>query len=264
MANKYLTVFQMNWQAGLAYPLSFGLWRFRQLLSTVMSLTIWSVIFSQQQQVLGYSQTQMLSYIFIVTLIQGAIMATNLHSLAGDLYSGSISQLFVKPIKLFRYFMALEVADKLRNIVFILLESSLLYLLFKPVLVLPEIQTFLLFLGWIAGGVVIHFFIEILFGTLGFWSPQTWGPKFLFFMIVDATAGKLFPLDILPEVVQKVLYLTPFPYLAYAQSQLFLGRMPQTELLSQSLAILFWAVFLGVTTLWIWNRGIKSYSAAGQ
>lgn len=264
MLQKYLTIFWMNWQAGLAYPLSFGLWRFRQLLTTLMSLSVWSVIFAQNANVFGYSQSQMTSYVFVVAILQGAILSTNLHSLAGDIYSGNLSQLIIKPIKLFRYFVALELSDKLKNVIFIFLESVILYFIFKPTLVIPNLQTLIIFIFWILLGVIIHFFIEILFGTLGFWSPQTWGPKFLFFMIVDATAGKLFPLDILPSFLQRMLFFTPFPYLAYAQSQLFLGRISQDLILGQTLALLFWCCFLGFLAHALWNRGMKEYSAAGQ
>lgn len=264
MPNKYLTFFYMHWQNGLAYPFSFGMWRFRQLLSTVMSLTIWSVIFAQNGQVFGYSRDQMISYIFIVSLLQGAILATDLHSLSGKLYSGEMSQLFIKPVRLFRYFASQEIADKLKNLIFIFLESALLYFIFKPELVIPTGPILALFASWVLLGIVIHFFIEILFGTIGFWSPDTWGPKFLFFMIVDATAGKLFPLDIFPEIVQRLLFLTPFPYLSYAQSQLFLGRLPADAWVGQTLGLIGWSAILALITHIIWRSGMRHYSAAGQ
>lgn len=264
MLKKYLRFFTIHWERGLAYPFSFGMWRFRQLLSTIMSLTIWSVIFTQNGQVFGYSRDQMMSYIFIISVLQGAILATDLHTLAGNIYSGEISQLLIKPVKLFRYFASQELADKLKNLVFIVLEGLILYLVFRPVLVIPPLPTLLLFLTWVILGVIIHFFIEILFGTIGFWSPDTWGPKFLFFMVVDATAGKLFPLDIFPPVVQQALYLTPFPYLSYAQSQLFLGRLSPEVWVNQSVALVGWAGILAVLATLVWRAGLRQYSAAGQ
>lgn len=264
MLKKYLTIFNMNWQAGFAYPLSLFLWRFRQFLATIMSFTVWTVIFSQNESVFGYSKGQMTSYIFVIALLQGAVLSTSLHQLAGQLYSGELSQLFIKPVKLFRYFAALETADKLKNIIFVFFESSIIYFLFKPELIMPALGTLALFLLWVLGGILIHFFIEILFGTMGFWSPQTWGPKFVFFMLVEAIAGKLFPLDIMPPAFKNSFFLTPLPYLSYIQTQLFLHRLTPTEIVRYSVGLVAWTLVLGFLAHWVWNKGMKNYSAAGS
>jgi ABC-2 type transport system permease protein len=262
--NTYLTLFQISWQSGLAYPLSFALWRFRQIITTVMSLTIWSVLYSQQSAIFGYDRSQMISYVFLVSLLQGAILATSLHGLAGNIYSGNISQLLIKPVNILKFLAVQDLADKCKNVLFIVLETCLLFLLFKPTLVFPHPGTLMIFLAWVGLGIIIHFWIEILFGSLGFWSPQSWGPKFVFFMLVDATAGKLFPLDILPEWLQKGLYLTPFPYLSYAQTQLFLGRLTPFSVATNTLGLLVWTFGLGWLAISVWKRGTKSYAAAGN
>lgn len=262
--NKYWTLFFLSWQAGLAYPLSFGLWRFRQVITTIMSLTVWSVMYSQTATIFGYTQSEMIGYVFLVALLQGAVLATSLHSLAGTIYSGTISQLLIKPIGILSFLAVQDVADKLKNLIFIGLETILLFYFFRPHLTVPDLPTVILCLGWVCLGIIIHFWIEILFGSLGFWSPQSWGPKFIFFMLVDATAGKLFPLDILPDWLQKGLYFTPFPYLSYAQTQLFLGRLTPQETILNSVGLLFWTVVLGLLAVGIWRKGTKSYAAAGN
>ena len=229
-----------------------------------MSLTIWTVIFANQTNAFNYNREQMITYIFLITVLQGFILTSALHGLANDIYSGKISQLLLKPMSIFTYLGMYELSDKLLNISFIAGEMILLYLLFKPVLTFPSLFEGIFFLFWLLGGMLLHFIISILFGTIGFWSPDVWGPKFIFFMIVDFTAGKLFPLDILPEIIQRVVFLTPFPYLSYAQVQLFLGRLSTQEILSHSLGLTFWILLLGFFAKPIWYKGIKSFAAAGQ
>lgn len=233
------------------------------MLSTLMSLTIWTLVFTQQSEAFGYDGSQMISYIFLVSLLQGTILATHMHSLAGDIYSGTISQLLIKPVSVFKYLAAGEVADKIRNVVLIALEMGVFYLIFRPEFTLPSLGMFGLFLIWVALGIILHFYIEILFGTLGFWTPQVWATKFLFFVIIDVTAGKLFPLDVLPQSIQTLLNLTPFPYLAYVQTQLFLGRLDAAQMLGYSIGLLAWTIILGALATIAWRRGVKSYSAAG-
>ncbi|MDQ5951219.1 MAG: viologen exporter family transport system permease protein [Patescibacteria group bacterium] len=112
---KYLQILKLSWQNGFVYRVSLFMWRFRQFLSSVMSLTIWSVIFSSQSEVLGYSQDQMITYIFLSAFLQSFILATALNGLSGRVYSGEISGLLLKPVNLYAYLASEDIADKLRN-----------------------------------------------------------------------------------------------------------------------------------------------------
>lgn len=260
---KYWTLFKIAWSNGLVYRASLLIWRFRNFLATVMALTVWTVIFNGQSTAFGYSRPEMTSYVLLVSVLQSVILASSLHGLAGEIYSGTMSQHLLKPENLFVSYATLEVADKLRNLVFSMGEGVILFFIFHPIFSLPSGGTLALFVLWALLGTVIHFFITIAFGTLGFWSPDTWGPKFVFFMIVDFTAGKLYPLDILPAAVRNLLYLTPFPYLSYVQIQLFLGRLTPTEITSWTIGIIFWTVLSYWLATSLWRRGLKSYEAAG-
>ncbi len=260
---KYVTLFVLSWQNSFVYRVSFFLWRFRQMLSTLMALTVWSVIFNSSQTVFGYTSGQMLGYILLISLLQSFILASALHGLAGEIYSGSIAQHMLKPQKLFMGFAAIEAADKTKNVLFSALEGILLLMVFKPPLSIPSLSSLLLCFIWCLMGVAIHFYITILFGTLGFWSPQTWGPKFLFFMFLDFTAGKLYPLDILPASLQQFLFLTPFPYLSYVQIQVFLGKSPDS-LWQWWLGISFWLVASWWLASYFWKKGTHSFEAAGN
>ncbi len=262
--SKYLHVIQLSWQNGFVYRTSLVLWRLRQFIATLMALTVWNVVFSSEVETLGYTQENMISYIFLISILQSVILATMTHDLASRVYSGEISNLLLKPINFYLYTFAIDVADKLKNLGFIIVEATILFMLFTPQLVLPDFSTLALFVAWSLLSLLLYFFISLLFGALGFWSPDTWGPKFLFFMMLDFTAGKLFPLDILPELAPRIFFFTPFPYLSFVHIQLFLGRLTQPEILSHSFMLVFWTVSSGAVALFIWKKGLKSYAAAGH
>mgnify|MGYP003979649327 CR=1 FL=1 len=261
---KYLTLLKISWQNGLVYRLSLFTWRLRSFLSSLMSLTVWTVIFTASNSVFGYSKENMISYIFLIAFLQSIVIASSLNGLARRVYSGEISNHLLKPLNIFALFATEEIADKLRNVFFLIFEAGVLFLIFKPIFLFPEAKVFLLFLLWTFGGIIMNFFISLLFGSLGFWSPQVWGPKFLFFMILQFTAGKLFPIDILPQLLQKIIYFTPFPYLSFLQIQLFLNRLSDIEILKYSLMFIFWIVALGIITNKVWKKGLKSFEAVGR
>ncbi len=262
--NKYVTLLQLSWQNGLAYRATVIMWRLRQFLETLMSLTVWVVIFESNPQAFQYTKDSMITYIFLVSFLQSVIIATYLNGLAQKVYSGEISNHLLKPVNIFGYFAIEEIADKLKNFSFLLIETLILFLIFKPVIAIPELGIFLLFVTWSLLGVILNFFITLIFGSFGFWSPDTWGPRFLFYMIVNFTAGKLFPLDILPITLQKILYFTPFPYLSFVQIQLFLQRLNTQEMIRHSLVFLFWVGLLGLLVVTLWKKGLRSYDSAGR
>jgi ABC-2 type transport system permease protein len=262
---KYWQLLKLSWQNGLVYRTSLFLWRLRQFLSSLMSLTVWSVIFAGTSSAFGYSQPEMITYIFLAAFLQSMIRATALHSLGSRIYSGEITNQLLKPVSIFGYLAMEDLADKVRNVFFICIETFLLFLIFKPELPpLPDAATLGFFIVLTLFGVVLHFIITIFFGTLGFWSPDTWGPKFIFFMLIDFTAGKLFPLNILPKVLQDIIAFTPFPYFSFIQTQAFLGKLNPTQLWQHLLIVSIWTVALGYITYTVWQKGIKDYSAAGQ
>lgn len=261
---KYIQLMKLSWQNGFVYRVSLLMWRFRQLLSSIMALTIWTVIYDAQPQVLGYDQNQMITYIFLSAFLQSFILATALNSLSGRVYSGEISSLLLKPVSLFGYLAMEDLADKLRNVAFIIIESGLLFALFMPTIPVPTLLNLVLFFLMALLGAVMNFIINVLFGAIGFWSPDTWGPKFMFFILIEFTAGKLFPLDILPNVVEKLVYLTPFPYFSFVQTQVFLGRVSGFEIINHFGILSAWIAGLYLITSWIWKKGLRDYAASGQ
>jgi ABC-2 type transport system permease protein len=263
-AQKYIQLFHINWQNGLAYPISVFFWRLRQFLSAFMSLTVWTVIFASQQQAFGYTKEEMITYIFLVGFLQSMILATVLNGLAESIYQGKISYELMKPINIYVNFGIQELADKLKNFLFIIFESLLLFVLFKPQIVFPSLTLFLLFLLSVILGAAVLFFIMLLFGVVGFWSADTWGPRFLFYMFIDFTAGKLYPLSILPKSVQNLLYLTPFPYFSYVQTQIFLNKYSLAQTYQTLLVLTAWVVVLAIAFRFFWKKGLKEYGAMGH
>lgn len=261
---KYRTLFTLTWSNQLVYRFNVFFWRFRQFLGTVLALTVWQTIYQTTGSFQGYDRDTMIAYVFLTNILQSILLATSLHGLANHIWSGELTNQLVKPVSLYLYFGIQDIADKLRNTVFVLLESGVLYWIFSPSLTLPSPSVVVLVLLWSLFGALLYFWINLLFGALGFYSPQTWGPKFLFFVLLDFSAGKLFPLDILPDFLQSALLWTPFPYLGYVQTQLFLGRYSEAQILSTSLTLIFLVIATTALTLRIWSRSLREYAAVGQ
>ncbi|MFZ1721352.1 MAG: ABC-2 family transporter protein [Microgenomates group bacterium] len=261
---KYTNLFLINWQNGLVYRTSVLLWRFRQLMSTLMALTIWQVIYQGTPETLGYTQSSMVTYVFLASMLQSVVLSSALMGLANIIYSGEFSNQLLKPVNMYGYLATQEAADKLKNLFFLIIESTILYFLFLPEIVLPSLINGLFFVMLTCGAIVLNFLITLLFGAIGFWSPDTWGPRFIFFMIVDFTAGKLFPLDIFPDSIQKIIFLTPLPFFTFVPTQIFLERFDFATAMQHALTLTLWIIVLWCLVWYLWKKGIKNFSAAGH
>jgi ABC-2 type transport system permease protein len=262
--NKYFALFKIHWQNFFVYNVSFILWRLRQFLLTFTSITVWITIFHNSAHVFNYDVNSMISYIFLAGFLQSLILATQTGGLGNQIYSGEISNRLVQPINIFGALISQELADKTLNFSFVALETIILYFLFKPQILFPSLPIFLLFTGATLLGAVLIFFVMMLMSTMGFWSPDTWGPRFLFYIFMDFTAGKLYPLNILPILLQKVLFFTPFPYLSYVQTQIFLNKFSSEQILHSYIALFIWIAITGISFRFFWQKGIKEYGAAGR
>ncbi len=261
---KYLQLFSISWQNGFVYRTSVLLWRFRNFLATYMSLTVWSLLLANNTTIASYTQSGAITYVFLISLLQSLVLSTRLHGMSEFIYSGGLSTILTKPLNVFGYFAIQEVSDKLKNFLFLVLETGLIWLIFKPTIALPGAATVFLFILWTFGAIYLNALILHLLGAIGFWSPETWAPRFLFFTFLEFSAGKLFPLDILPAFIQKLIFMTPLPYLSFVQTKLFLEELDHSTLIKHSAMFIFWLVLGTISVRYVWQRGMRQYTAAGQ
>jgi len=125
-----------------------------------------------------------------------------------------------------------------------------------------DISAILFFLLSLLMAILIYFYINIIFGSLAFWSRDVWAPRFLLMVIMEFATGAMFPLDMLPDIGRKLALLTPFPYLLYVPMKIYLG---QDSHIALSLGLAFgWLILLWYLTRRIWQKGLKLYEAEGR
>lgn len=263
--SKYWSVVSISWINGFAYPLSFWMWRLRQVMSMVIAISLWESIFITTQHVFGYQQAQMLTYIFISNIAGYIVLSSRTIEVSNIITSGDLSLYLIKPLHFFAYWFSRDLADKTQNAIFSFFELTILFLIYHPTLNMPmHPTTILLTIAAVFGGLTLYFFINMLFGFLAFWAPDVWAPRFLFFVIMFFVSGSTFPLDIYPPIVVKILSFTPFPYLIFFPAKLWLEQVSSSGIAIGFASLFGWILGLFLLTQWIWNRAIKGYGADGR
>jgi ABC-2 type transport system permease protein len=98
---------------------------------------------------------------------------------------------------------------------------------------------------------------------LAFWVLEVSTFIFVLYAFEYIASGHLFPLDILPPALAKVLAFTPFPYQLYFPISIYMGKASGDALWRGFLIQLAWVVTAYLLARFAWRRGIKHYSAVG-
>lgn len=249
----------------VAYRLSFLVWRMRSVLQVLTIYYLWLSITSKTSLFHNYSQEHLLTYIFGTSIVAAFVFSTRTTELAEDINEGNLSNYLIRPLSYFSYLFARDMGDKLMNVAFSLIELLLLVLLLRPPFLFQTnpVVIFFTFMA-ICLAVVNNYFIGLLLGTIGFWSRETWAPRFIFSQIVGFFSGALFPLDILPKNLSALFQALPFSYLQYFPLKIYLGQINTFDTISGMVASLMWTIITFLILQAVWIRGLRNYAAYGR
>jgi ABC-2 type transport system permease protein len=264
LMNKYATLFGLSWQKQLEVRSDFIFERARSLAILISLYFLWTALLQNQPDLLGYSREHLLTYVLLMTLLRAWVLGCVTDRIPGEIAKGKLSELLLRPISQIGFWATQDVASKSLNIVFAFVEVAVFsWLMSAPFFVPHSVMTWLWFSLSMAGGMVLYFEMSYLLGALGFWTSDSWGPRFCFETILEFCAGAYFPIDLLPAAAQKILSHLPFPYLIYYPVSIYLGRLTEADILSCFAHQLAWIAVLSVLVRQSWRAGLRRYAAEG-
>lgn len=261
---KYFQVFVISWEQGLVYRLNFTLWRVRAVLQLILVYFIWQSVFLNQTNVFGYSQMSIMTYILVSSVVRAIVLSSRATDLMNHINEGSIANFLSKPLDIIRFYFSRDLADKLLNISFVVLEVSLIIWIFHPPVIL-QTNFFIIMQFTIAIilAVLLNFFSSLLISMMSFWVENSWGPLFLMMIILEGLGGGLFPIDILPARIFSFLMYTPFPYLLYFPAKVYLGALSTGETLQGFGVLCIWVGLMFLIAKKTLSAGLRHYTAGG-
>lgn len=265
---KYRHVLNIGIQNNLTYRFNFLARTLFGFIPLIAMLYVWHAIYAGKgadASVGAYSFAQMVSYYLLVTIVD-ALTAVNEDDwqIATDIKDGNISQFLLKPIDYLWYRLCLFLSGRLTYLAVAALPLTIFVLSLHRYFVLPpDPVTFGLFLISTALTALLQFFTSYAMAMLAFWVLEVSTFIFILFAFEYLASGHLFPLDILPPALERVLYFTPFPYQLYFPIGIYMGRTTGAELARGLAMQLGWVIAAYLLARFAWKRGVKKYSAVG-
>ena len=261
----YLQIIKGTIEEYATYRLSFILWRVRIVVQLLIVYFMWWAIFAEHQELFGYTQASILTYILLSAFVRPFVMGTRTQEVGELIRSGDLSNFLVRPVSFLKFCASRDIADKLLNVIFAVVEIVILFFLLRPP-VFFQTDMVILFLAGIAliMGMIQFFYFSLILSYLGFWTPDVWAPRFLSFVLAEFFTGVLFPLDILPIPLFTLSQSLPFYYFVYFPLKVYLGKLSVMAITQGFIIGLVWLVALWMLASVVWNRGLRAYAAEGK
>ena len=264
---KYWHVINIGVQNTLVYRVNFLFRSIFALIPLFATISLWRAIYEGKggTTVAGYTLAQMTSYYLVVTIVDALTGVTEDDwQIAADIKDGRISQFLLKPIDYLTYRFCLFGAGRLIYMAVAIVPVALFIVYLRKYFVLPADWTTF---GWFSVSLVmtaaLQFLISYTLALLAFWLLEISTFIFIVFAFEYIAGGHLFPLDILPTAVAKALSFTPFPYQMFFSVSIYVGKVTGPALHKGLLIQAMWVLIAYAVARFMWNRGIRKYSAVG-
>jgi ABC-2 type transport system permease protein len=265
---KYWHVINIGIQNNLAYRVNFLFRIVFGFLPLLAIIYLWRAVYGSKEgggNVGDYTLAQMISYYLIVAIVD-VLSAVNEDDwqIAADIKDGNISQFLLKPINYLYYRLCLFFSGRMIYLIVSGVPLALFIFCFRKYFIFPpDLAT----LGWFSISVfmtaLLQFFTSYAMAMLAFWVLEVSTFIFILFAFEYLASGHMFPLDILPPALAKVLYFSPFPYQMYFPVSIYMGKTTGAEIFHGLLIQFLWVIAAYIIAQFAWNRGIRKYSAVG-
>lgn len=266
--SKYWHVLNIGVQNSLTYRFNFLTRTLFGFIPLTAMLFLWRTIYEGKAAgatVASYTLAEMISYYLLVTVVDAfTAVSEDDWQIAADIKDGRISQFLLKPIDYLWFRLCLYLSGRLTYFAVAFVPVALLIVYLRQYFVLPP--------DWATAGVfavsvvltaLLQFFLSYMMAMLAFWVLEVSTFIFILYAFEYIASSHMFPLDILPPVVEQVLYFTPFPYQLYFPVGIYMGKVTGKELITGLTMQAAWVLLAYLLARYAWHRGIKRYSAAG-
>ena len=210
----------------------------------VLRVAILLALYGERQEVEGYTVAGIITYTGLTQAVIAYLSLFGWFDLMNSVYSGDVGSDLLKPMNYFRFWLAQDLGRAIVNFLLRGVAIMLLYaLVFDLVYPTTAVQLLALFLTLILSW-LISFAWRFLTNLAAFWTPNAMGIGRFGSILAMFFSGFLMPLRFLPDWVQTIASLTPFPHMLNTVVDVYLGVLTGTDLLLTLLLQAAWAVGL--------------------
>jgi ABC-2 type transport system permease protein len=230
------------------------------ILPIILNFFLWKSLLEANP--INYNLKEMMRYIIISNVI---LLFTQIHveyDLERDIKTYRLGQKLLLPVSYLTSISYRYISTSLATFAIIYLPIIIATSFFTGIDV--QVIRILYFVITLIVGFLLNAMFSFIIGSLSFWLTEIWGIAAIRNLLTGLLSGAIFPLDILPEKIESIMLITPFPYMTYVPSKLICDPNFNIQIVNRGLIIsIFWVLGLSFIAFLLMKNGLKKYTSNG-
>lgn len=240
------------------------MWFILDITHLVVFPFIWLTVYHNRETILGYSPADIVTYYIVTALVVTFASTHSAGYVKKDIMTGKLNEFMVKPLNSLVFHFVNEIAYKASYSIFVIVIVPLIIFVFPKYVVFPHsLLTVCFFIASLVIAFLLSYVFQILVGMVSFWLGENSALHQLHRILEDTFSGRIAPLAFFPVYLQLFAGYSPFKYLIYFPSQIYLQKITIQETLLNFAVALGWVVVLYGIAYLVWLRGLRRYDGAG-
>ncbi len=262
MLRIMLALAKMQFKDYSIYKSNFYLFTLNRIVEVIVYIFVWQSIYYQTGNATGLSLSQIVTY-YVLAISFSSIATWGINEMMADsIRNGQINKELLNPISYFKYYFGINLGEISFATIIGIATFIICSIFWKPSLPVSFIN-FILCLLVIMLGIPITFFIQMIVGTIGFYTDSIWGMQILRKAIIQIFSGIIAPISLFPLWFQELSKYLPFKELIYTPINIWLGQITYSEIIFIITKQLLWGIFLYIIAKLFFNYSIKKITING-
>lgn len=262
MLRTMLALAKMQFRDYNIYKSNFYLFTLNRIVEVIVYIFVWQAIYANTENTSGFSLSQMVTY-YILAISFSSIATWGINGMmAHSIRNGQINKELLNPISYFNYYFGINLGEVGFATVIGIATFAICSIFWK--LSLPaNFLDFILCIIVIILGIPINFFMQMIVGTIGFYTNSIWGIKIFRRAIIKIFSGIIAPISLFPIWFQNLSRILPFKKLIYTPINIWLGQVEYSEIIFVIIKQILWVFILYIIAKLFFNHSIKKLTING-
>ncbi len=262
MLKTMIQLAKMQFNQFTIYKSNFYLFTLNRIVEIVVYIFVWQAIYNQTGNAGGFTISQMVTY-YILAIAFSSIATWGINEImAHSIRNGQINKELLNPITYFQYYFGINLGE-LAFAVLIGIATFVLCAIFWELAMPVSFLDFILCILVIILGIPITFFIQMIVGTIGFYTNSIWGMQILRKAIIQIFSGIIAPISLFPLWFQNLSEFLPFKELIYTPINIWLGQVSYNEIVFIIAKQILWGIILYIIAKSFFNYAVKNITING-
>lgn len=264
MLKIYQRLWQVNWAETWQYRANLLMYLLYWLVSPVVYLAVWTTIANSQGPVSGLTANDFTTYYMTLLIVDMLTSDIVIHIFAYKIQDGTLSGELIRPIHpVLTNTLITNLANKALTFTALIPVWGVLWFLFKPDFSSVTWHGVLLAVPAVIMGFAIGFLMSAAITCVAFWTTRVWALHEAYFGFVVMFSGQFVPLQLMPEFIQRIARFLPFQLFKYFPIEIILGRLSTGDIVQGYFSGVIWLIAAIFAFRFVWQSGVKKFSAVG-